>query len=140
MLNEESRKYFTRAYLSSGSASYWKVQHFNHTRQLQQCLEVNATGKELIEFMKTANYTTLFKCNYLTWIVFYERPNATNAFMTKTPDEIYSSDNPPVMDTMFSIASQVCIKIDKKIASVFLFLPKIIFIVTGSITNESALN
>lgn len=55
ILNEKSRKYFTRAYLSSGSASGWKVANYNHTEKLQTCLEVNATSNELIDLMKTAN-------------------------------------------------------------------------------------
>lgn len=110
MLNSESRKYFTRAYLNSGSASPWKVQDFNHTQRLQKCLEVNATGSALVEYMKAVNFTTLAKCSNLTWIVFYESPDATDAFITKTPHEIYNSDNPPVMDTMSSITSQVRIR------------------------------
>lgn len=107
MLNEESRRYFNRAYLMSGSASRWKVQHFNHTAQLQRCLQINGTASALIDYMKVVDFTTLAKCSNLTWVVFYENPNATNAFITKTPEEIYNSDNPPVMDTMFSITSQV---------------------------------
>lgn len=111
MLNEKSRKYFTRAYLSSGSASRWKVQDYNHTQNLQKCLKVNETGSALVDYMKTVNFTTLAKCSNLTWIVFYESPNATDAFITKTPKEIYNSNNPPVMDTMFSIASQVLMEL-----------------------------
>lgn len=73
---------------------------------MQNCLNTNISLDELAGLLKAANYTTLFKC-YLNWAPFLESTNATNAFITKRPVEIYNSDDPPILDTFFSIASQV---------------------------------
>lgn len=106
-LNEESRKYFTRAFTSSGAISFWNLPIESNVQKIQNCLGINKTGNSLAEYMKTANSTTLKKCDETFWFLSIERPNATNAFVTKTPKEIYTSDKPPVLDILFATASMV---------------------------------
>lgn len=115
MLNEESRKYFNRAFISSSSAfSYYGYADGNHFKQIQKCSE--SVGKEkLIEFLKTADIKALVECQSYTfessvivpWAPTIENASTIGAFKTKTPDEMYNSDNAPVMDAMFSFNSQV---------------------------------
>lgn len=111
MLSAESRKYFTRAFMSSGCVSAHHLRRDNHVPVLQECLRTNKTGNELVEFLKKADALDLSTCNYLPWIIVMETPSAPKAFIWQTPDEIYKSDNAPTMDAMFSIASQVFIPI-----------------------------
>lgn len=116
MLNEESRKYFNRALVISNTAfSGTALFKENHVEHMQKCLQIKETN-DIVEFIKTSNITILRDCysiEYLShtpphWTPTIEIPNAISPFLTKTPDEIYSSDNAPVMDAMFSFATQVC--------------------------------
>lgn len=107
MLNAESRKYFNRAYSSSGVVSRFHLRRDNHVEYLRQCLQINETGYGFAEILKTANTTALAECNYLRWIIFIESPNTPGAFITQSLDEIYNSDSAPKVDAMFSIATQV---------------------------------
>ena len=114
MLNAESRKYFNRAYLGSGSAfSFYAISKFNHSQQLKELSKIEDDDK-LIEYLRTADSDVLAsfyprspKTLYIPWVPTIEKPNTIGAFMTKTPEEIYSSDDVPIMDTMFSIALKV---------------------------------
>lgn len=107
MLNAESQKYFTRAYSVSGTMSPWNLRRKSHLPMLYKCLNFNETYVELLNYLKVANSTALAKCNYLKWVPSIENPNATKPFLAKTPNEIYNSDEAPVMDAMFTFASQV---------------------------------
>lgn len=120
MLNAESRKYFNRAYSSSGAVSGFHLRRDNHVEHLQQCLQINETAYGFAEMLKTANTTALAACNYLRWLIYMESPNTPGAFMTQTLDEIYNSDSAPKMDAMFSIATQVfrCIHFPNSIYSI----------------------
>lgn len=115
MLNEESRKYFNRAFISSSSAfSYYGYADGNHFKQMQECSKTDDEEK-LIEFLKTADIKTLIECQshnfessvIVPWAPTIENAGTIGAFKTKTPDEIYNSDNAPVMDAMFSFNSEV---------------------------------
>lgn len=115
MLNKESRKYFTRAFLSSGSAfSYYAFSDRNHLDQMKNCSEIHDEGK-LIEFLKTVDSKDLEECqtfsfknpNTVPWAPTTESPKTIGAFKTQPPNEIYNSDDPPVMDTLFSFTSEV---------------------------------
>lgn len=110
MLNPESRKYFTRAFCISGVITFWKLRHENHIREIQECLQTNKTGHELVEYLKTVNFTTLAKCHDVLWVPSIESPNAIRPFMTQTPEEIHNAGKTPIMDAMFSIVSQVPIR------------------------------
>ena len=113
MLNEESRKYFTRALPISNTAfsgmTLFKESHVQHIQECSQLNEIN----DLIEYVKTSNVTTLRRCYNsefkftIHWTPTIENSNAVRAFITKTPDEIYSSDKAPVLDAMFIFATQV---------------------------------
>lgn len=116
MLNEESRKYFRRAFAISNSAfSGLGLSTKNHVQHVQKCAQSDKID-DLVKYVKTADITTLRNCyfrkfpgelfNY--WTPTIEIPTAVGAFMTKTPNEILNSDNAPVLDIMFSYASQVC--------------------------------
>lgn len=106
-LNENSRIFFKRAFTSSGAISFWNLPIESNVQKIQSCLGINETGNSLAEYMKAANSSTLKKCDKTFWFPSIERPNATNAFITKTPKEIYTSGKPPVLDILFATASQV---------------------------------
>lgn len=107
MLSQQSRKYFKRAFLSSGSAGERLFREGNNVKEIQECLQINKTGGDLVEYLKTANVSELSNCNYLTWIWTIESSEVPGAFISNNPDEIYKSDKAPIMDTMFSFGSQV---------------------------------
>ena len=107
MLNEKSRKYFTRAFVSSGSVNAWQFRKNNHVDELQECLQTKKTGNQLSEYLKTAKNSALSNCNYLSYVPVYESSDTKGAFISETPDEIYNSTKAPVMDAMFSYNSQV---------------------------------
>lgn len=116
MLNEESRKYFKRAFAISNTAfSGLALSRKNHVAHMQKCKQFKQMD-DLVKYLKTSDFATLRKC-YATkfpgelftyWTPTIEKSTAVKAFMTKTPDEILNSDKAPVLDAMFSFASQVC--------------------------------
>lgn len=116
MLNTESRKYFNRAFASSGTALNFAVLHrTNHVQLLQKHTEIY-DPKKLVEYLKTANEHVLRTFSpfnpksgsLLTpWVPTVERANISGAFLTKTPEEIYNSNEAPAMDTMFTFNAQV---------------------------------
>lgn len=107
MLNQESRRYFKRAFAISGSAfnSIASIDE-NHVWRVQECTKIYQMDK-LIEYLKMENKTTaLARCyhysfwdrNYPVWV----------PFLTKSLEEIYNSFNgAPDMDSWFSFTSQV---------------------------------
>lgn len=107
MLNAESRKYFTRVYLVSGTVSPRNLHRDSQLPYVRRCLQFNGSNAELLDYMKTAPSATLSKCHYMDRILHIEGPNAIAPFITKTPDEIYDSDEAPVIDAMYTFASQV---------------------------------
>lgn len=114
MLNEESRKYFKRAMcISSTAFSFYAINKANHTEKIQSCALRN-DNNNLIDFLKTANSSTIAKCYpyehdtiYTTWSASIEKPNAIRPFMTEHPHDIYNSSKAPMMDVMFSFNSKV---------------------------------
>lgn len=115
MLNQESRKYFNRAYLTSASAlTSFAISKSDHMERMKEFLKLHDVD-ELINYMKTADCEFLatqyywYSSNSLTfpWVPTIEIPNAVNAFMTQTPDEIYSSGKASVKDTLYSINTKV---------------------------------
>lgn len=118
MLNEESRKYFNRAFISSSSAfSYYAFANANHLDQMKSCSEIRSKEK-LIQFLKTVDSKELDGCQTFSftnvsavpWGPTIENSETIGAFKTMTPNETYNSDNPPVMDTLFSFNSQVTVE------------------------------
>lgn len=90
VVNEESRKYFTRAFLSSGSLSFWNLFIPDSNKKIQKCLGINEMSKDkLLKYLKTANMTILTKCNGDNWPLTVESSNAIRQFLTKRPGEIY---------------------------------------------------
>lgn len=112
MLNTESRKYFYRTFSGSGSAfSYDALIKGNNIDKVKECTKINNTEK-LVHFLKTANSSTLTDCHpandiIFEWLPTIESPNTVGAFITKTPEEIYNSDEAPIMDTLFSFTNKV---------------------------------
>lgn len=73
-------------------------------------------AEQLVEYLRTSDSETFANChtwdsfgNVLNspWAPTIESPDTTGAFLTKTPYEIYSSDNAPTMDVMFVFNSHV---------------------------------
>lgn len=92
--------------ISSGTLNFWDAQH--HVKKIQDCLEINdLSNDELVNYLKTANASTLTKCNGTDWVMNIESPNATRPFLTKSAREYFASDDPPVVDALFVVASQV---------------------------------
>lgn len=116
MLNEDSRKYFNRAFLLSGSAfDFFALSESDHFERIQEFAKI-FDREQLIEFLKIANSTDLANLHTLSsfgktlispWAPTIENPKTVGAFLTKPLKEIYQSNNAPVMDTMFSFTSQV---------------------------------
>ncbi|XP_055312128.1 esterase B1-like [Sitodiplosis mosellana] len=115
MLNEESRKYFNRAFAqSSSSLNYYALQKQNHLERMQNFSNIQ-DKQQLVEYLKAADSAELAKLlkqnEYgkilidLLWAPTIESPETKGAFITKTPEEIYKSDKAPVMDAMFSFTS-----------------------------------
>lgn len=113
MLNKESRPYFNRAFASSGSAlNAW--QRKNHMPLIQECSNLNGTN-EIIQYLKTASSQRLLQCKQKNapgsidqaWLPTIESPQTRGAFLTQPPDEIYESNPPLPIHTMFSFNSQV---------------------------------
>lgn len=115
MLNEQSRKYFTRAYpISSSAYNFYALLKENHVQKLQNCSQSQEISK-MIEYIKTSDAHTLRQCYpykfpgalHPVWVPTIESPNNTGAFMTKTPEEMYNLGMAPAMDTLFSFDSHV---------------------------------
>lgn len=112
-LNAESRKCFNRVFVASGTAfnPFSNLCSTNHLDAVKECFGIDDTA-ELIQFLKTANASSLMDCVNAGkeppfWSPTIEYPNAPAAFLTTTPEEVYSSDNPPRLDAMFSTCNQV---------------------------------
>lgn len=115
MINEQSRKYYNRAFSSSGTAiNFFALHRINHMERVQKCFQTNDVG-HLIEYLKVADRSILMNCYpfiipddlYPVWVPTIESPTAGDAFLTKTPYEIYNSDQAPMMDAIFGFTSQV---------------------------------
>lgn len=97
--------------MAFSSKSYYKR---NHVPQIQECSQSSELN-DLVGYIKTSNVSTLRDCSSREyqqrntfWAPTIESSKTANAFITKTPDEIYRSDKPPIVDAMFSFATQVC--------------------------------
>lgn len=86
----------------------------NHLHEAQECSKTNNPA-ELVQYLKTENASVLAECYALKspeffrsiWAATVERSSVVGAFLTKTPEEIYKSNEAPVMDTMFSLTTAV---------------------------------
>ena len=134
MINEESRKYFQRAFSISGSAMQsYVLWTYDREEQLQSCTKTNDKNK-MIEYLKTANSSMVLECSKPGWYLTIESPILKNAFLTQWPEEIFKTEV-PIMDAMFSFGSKV-----KQYKSID-FLPfQIIFICPGSNTMAKECN
>lgn len=115
MLNEQSRKYFTRTFLISSSAfSPYALRKADHVHQIRNCSRSQDMSK-LVEYIKTSEAHTLRECYMYhfpgklnpVWVPTIESPHNKGAFMTKTPEEMYSLGLVRAKDVMFSFATQV---------------------------------
>lgn len=106
MLNEQSRKYFTRAFLMSGSAfhsyplSWIRKNNLEGMQNSTKIYDIERLAKHLA----TTDIANLLEYNVdsgITWAPTIESINAPHAFLVESPKEVYAS-NPPYMDTMFS--------------------------------------
>lgn len=94
--------------------SFFALKRINHLERVQKCFQANDMG-HLIEYLKVADRNILMNCYpfiipddlYPVWVPTIENRNASDAFLTKTPYEIYDSDEAPQMDAIFGFTSQV---------------------------------
>lgn len=113
ILNDESHKYFQRAYADSGSAFQpYVITKTDHVQHLQDCL--NITGMDqLIERLNMENSIKLMNCSTneapnpfnIIWAPVVENSNAKNPFLTKTIEDIYNG-MALAMDVLFSFTAQ----------------------------------
>lgn len=116
MLNVESRKYFHRAFLSSGTVfNYFALSEANHLALLQKYTQISDTT-ELIEFLKTTDLKTLNEYNSyegfdkllsVTWIPTIETNATTDAFITMHPEEMYALGKVLPVDILFGFTKRV---------------------------------
>lgn len=117
MLNIESRKYFNRAFTSSGSAlNFYVLRKENHIEQIRKCSQINGID-QMVEYLKTTSNIILGKCcvvgthsngdRYSMWLPTIENASTSGAFLTRTPEEIYNLDLAPAVDVMFGLNSHV---------------------------------
>lgn len=116
MLNEESRKYFNRAFaLSSSAFSSYALRQADHVQHLENYSKINEMN-DLIAYLKSSNSTILtesYRYDFFgeirpIWVPTIESPNTIGAFITERPDELYRTGRAPAMDAMFSLTNQVC--------------------------------
>lgn len=119
MLNEESRKYFNRAFSISGSAFQgYVLRRCNHIRHIQRCSQVNKTD-EMINYLKTAHTKILANCcavdkcpeedPHPIWVPNIESSTTIGTFLNQNVEDIYNSEKAPVMDFLLGFGSQVII-------------------------------
>lgn len=118
LLNPESRRYFNRVFAHSGSAlNPFFIRKTNQLQQIQNFLKIIDSVK-LIEYLKMANPTILTKFFTLKMpFVFQptiESSSINGAFLSKTPEDIYNSNEAPAIDTMFSLTTDVITKFQKE--------------------------
>ena len=115
MVNEESRKYFNRAYAaSSSSLTFYALRRTTHLQPIRECSQLDQID-EIIDYLKTTSVETLAKCYsnrnmnciLLNWAPTIEPSGTIGAFLNRSAEEIYKSDSAPVMDALFSFTSQV---------------------------------
>lgn len=133
MLNKESRKYFTRALPMSGvSLVYWALDEPNHFKRMQQFTNIDDRS-ELVDYLKTANAQNLAASMPTSnteillsfpWVPTIENSATRGAFLTQRPEDIYNSDEAPIMDAMFTFTSEVfnCHVSTSVINATFLFI------------------
>lgn len=99
--------------MSSSALSSYLIRKASQLPQIQECSRINDTTK-LIEFLKVANASELSECYAIKptyfqtiWVPTIESASVVGAFLTKMPEEIYNSNEAPVMDTMLSLTTQV---------------------------------
>lgn len=116
MLNEESRKYFTRALVMSGSAySYFAFTEMNHRDSLVECAHTKDVN-QMIKFIRVADVRDLIQCRFEdNWgptlhpefVPTMEPKGTVNGLVTEPSEDIWTSSKAPVIDTMFTMANQV---------------------------------
>lgn len=113
MLNEESRKYFTRALVMSGSVySYFALTEGNHREKMKNCAHTD----DVIEYLRDSDSRDIIQCHYADdwgktlkpeWVPTIEAPGTLKSFITESPDVIWKSDTAPVLDALFSFTNEV---------------------------------
>lgn len=99
-----------------GSAfNYFALTEGNHVDRMKECSKLTDLN-QIIEYVKTNDSENILQC-YLdtpwgktlkpSWAPTIEIPSANRAFITQSPDEIYNSNDAPIVDALFSFASQV---------------------------------
>lgn len=116
MLNEESRKYFSRAFLASGSAlSYFALTEGNHLERMQEFSKIN-DEKKLIEYLRGEDSKVLAGCHSFTgfgkllsspWTPTIEHPSTIGAIIAEKPEKMFTSGKATAIDALFSFTGRV---------------------------------
>lgn len=116
MLNMESRKYFKRAMVMSGSVySYFALNEGNQLHKIQECAQTTDKSK-VIQYLKTEDSKVIQNCYLkdemgktlkLDWAPTIEPQGTPGAMIDKSPEVIWTSNEAPRFDTLFSFNSEV---------------------------------
>lgn len=109
MLNRESRNYFHRSFVASGtSLNSYRPNDGSELQLMQRCTQIDDVDK-LIQHLKTTSTSNIAECNRMgtaIWSPTVECSNAPKAFITESPDALYASgETAPIVNTMFSFNS-----------------------------------
>lgn len=109
MMNKKSRPLVTRAFYASGTGLdpiFYPWRRPNQLQQMKTCFQFSDTAP-LIDYLRTANSSTLARCKGGPWMPVIENKMAPQAFLTDEPENILKSSDAPVIDAVFSFTSQV---------------------------------
>lgn len=121
MLNRESRNYFHRSFVASGtSLNSYRPNDGAELQLMQRCTQIYDVDK-LIQYLKTASSSSIAECNRMgtaIWSPTVECSNAPKAFITESPDELYTSaETAPIVNAMFSFNSLEAIQFRARLAT-----------------------
>lgn len=125
MLNEQSRKYYKRAFAIGGSALFAKPPSLlrqDNMYLMKDCTKIQDTNK-LVKYLETESLSDIYNClrsnNSEFWTPTIERPNAIQPFLTQEPEDIYKSDQKPIMDAMFAFTSEEALQFNSYLVNSF---------------------
>ncbi|KAJ6639602.1 Cholinesterase [Pseudolycoriella hygida] len=104
MLNKQSRDYFKRGMVMSGSVfSYFAFTPADHRQKMTECAHTEDVD-QMIEYIQKTDYRDLIQCHYEKdwgktlkpeWVPTVEIETAVNGFLIEAPEDIWISPKAP---------------------------------------------